>query len=155
MESFLSPLEAGLDGREEARSADPRTVASRVIPSLRVLVVDDNAHSAESLALIIDLWGYETRIAYNGSQAIELARDFRPEIVLLDIGLPGMDGYTVARVFRGELSLRSTILLAMTGYGREEDQRKAVEAGFDRHLLKPLELDVLENLLAGLAETPR
>lgn len=138
MDSFIGP---------------PRTPASG--RAQRILVVEDNADSARRLRSIIHLWGHDTRIAYDGIEAIDLAREYQPDVVLLDISLPGMDGYAVARVLREAPELHHAKILAMTGHGFEEDQRKAIEAGFDRHLLKPLELDLLEVLLSELADTLR
>jgi signal transduction histidine kinase len=114
----------------------------------RVLVIDDNINSAESLALIIKLWGHDTRVAHGGPRALEIAAAYRPEIVLLDIGLPEMDGYAVARSLRATPGLEGTLLLAITGYSRDEDRQRSREAGFDHHLVKPLDLDALEALIA-------
>jgi len=113
----------------------------------RILVVDDNLDSAESLALLLGFHGHEVRTAEDGLEAIEAALSFQPEIVLLDIGLPRMDGYEVARRLRTEPGLAGATLIAMTGYGREEDVRQALESGFDRHLVKPLDFAELETLL--------
>jgi CheY-like chemotaxis protein len=115
----------------------------------RILVVDDNFDSAESLELLLGLQGHEVRTAADGLEAIETARSFRPEIVLLDIGLPRMDGYEVARRMRAEPGLAGAVLIAMTGYGREEDVRRSMESGFDRHMVKPLDFDQLDALLRG------
>jgi CheY-like chemotaxis protein len=158
MDSFIGPQRVGLGQRGDARTDEkvPDRGGAGLPPrrSQRVLVVDDNVHSAESLALIITLWGHDTRIAFDGARAIEFAREFQPDVVLLDIGLPGMDGYAVARAMRRDPSVGQAVLLAMTGYGRDQDRREAIEAGFDLHLLKPLELEALETLLAELAESP-
>jgi PAS domain S-box-containing protein len=116
------------------------------MPSQRLLVVDDNRDSAESLAMLLEVKGREVRTAHDGVAALEAAREFRPDIVLLDIGLPGMDGFEVARRLRREHG-RQAILVALTGYGTDEDQRRSREAGFDYHLLKPVELDALLQLL--------
>jgi CheY-like chemotaxis protein len=116
-------------------------------PSFRVLVIDDNVHAAESLALIVKLWGHETRVAHSGHEALEIAVAYRPEVVLLDIGLPEMDGYTVARSRRAIPGRENALLVAITGYGRDEDRLRAREAGFDHHLVKSLDLDALETLL--------
>jgi len=118
----------------------------------RVLIVEDNADSARRLITIIHLWGHEARVVYNGAQALDVAKEYRPDVVLLDIGLPGMDGYAVARALRDDPWLKECALLAMTGYDRDEVRLKAKDVGFDRHLLKPLELDALELLLIELAE---
>ena len=113
--------------------------------SRRVLVVDDNADSAESLAMILEIRGHETRMALDGPQAIAVARDFRPEVVMLDIGLPGMDGYEVARHLRAEHD--GLLLIALTGYGQDEDRRRSQEAGFDHHLVKPVDFSVLQEVM--------
>jgi CheY-like chemotaxis protein len=114
---------------------------------LRILVVDDNADSAESLAMVLNLAGHEARTAHSGVAALKLARDFQPEAVLLDIGLPTMDGYEVARQIRASYGARPVTVIAMTGYGSEEDRRKSREAGFDIHLVKPLDLASLSRTL--------
>lgn len=115
--------------------------------SRRVLVVDDCAQSARCLAEILNLWGHETRLAYDGVEALDLARAYRPEVILLDITLPRLDGFGVARALRDDPRFLATIVIAMTGHGSEEDRSRAAEAGFDRHLLKPVDLDALEDLL--------
>jgi len=117
----------------------------------RILVVDDNVPSAECLAELIKLWGHETRLAHDGALALDSAREYRPDVILLDIELPSMDGFSIARALRRDPRFLTTILLAMTGHSSEETTREAIDAGFDRHLVKPLELDDLEDLLARLA----
>jgi signal transduction histidine kinase len=129
---------------DPAPSVETPSDKSRVF---RVLVIDDNIHSAESLALIIKLWGHDTRVAHGGPKALEIAAAYRPEIVLLDIGLPEMDGYAVARSLRATPGLDDALLVAITGYSRDEDRLRSSEAGFDHHLVKPLDLDALEALL--------
>jgi two-component system CheB/CheR fusion protein len=99
--------------------------------SARVLVVDDIPDVAESLAALLTAFGHDVRTAHDGARALEEARAFRPEIVLLDIGLPGMDGYEVARRLRGEPGLERIVLAAVSGYGQEEDRRRSTEAGFE------------------------
>ncbi len=116
----------------------------------RVLVVDDNVAAAESLSLIVKLWGHECRMVHCGLEAVQAFGVFQPEVVLLDIGLPGMDGYAVAQALQAHRGARRPVLVALTGYGREEDRARALEAGFDRHFVKPLDLDVLERFLAHL-----
>jgi CheY-like chemotaxis protein/two-component sensor histidine kinase len=114
--------------------------------SQRILVVDDNRDSAESLAMLLQVQGHEVQTAHDGLAALETARAFRPDIVLLDIGLPRMDGHEVARRLRREEG-RQAVLVALTGYGTDEDHRRSQEAGFDYHLVKPVELDALYQLL--------
>jgi CheY-like chemotaxis protein len=125
--------------------------SKRALPgsSRRVLVVDDNVDSAETAAMLLQLWGHEVRSVHDGPSAISLAASFRPEVVLLDIGLPGMDGYDVARRVREIPGLEKVTVMAMTGYGHEGDRRRALEGGFDRYLVKPLEPNVLQRLIAS------
>jgi two-component system CheB/CheR fusion protein len=120
-------------------------------PPRRVLVVDDNVDAAESLLMLLRVRGHEVRVAYDGSAAIDAARRFRPEVVLLDIGLPGISGYEVARRLRREPGLEGTVLVALTGYGQEKDRQQSQEAGFDAHLTKPADPAALEKLLALIA----
>jgi DNA-binding response OmpR family regulator len=113
----------------------------------RILVVDDNRDSAESMAMFLQLCGHETRVAHDGRSALDVEHEYQPAIVLLDIGLPGMNGYDVAREIRAARG-DSVLLIAMTGWGQEEDRRRARESGFDHHLTKPVNIDVLNNLLS-------
>ena len=113
----------------------------------RVLVVDDNHDAADTLALLLDLLGHHTRTAHDGPQALQAAAEFRPEVVLLDIGLPGMNGYEVCRRLRQEAWGRDALVVALTGWGYAEDRRQASDAGFDRHLVKPVEEAVLMKVL--------
>jgi two-component system CheB/CheR fusion protein len=117
--------------------------------SRRVLVVDDNVDAAESLATVLRIAGHEVRTTHDGGAALTAAEAFRPQVVLLDIGLPQMDGYEVARRLRARPGLEKALLVAVTGYGQEEDRCRAEEAGFDAHLVKPADLAALHRLLAG------
>jgi CheY-like chemotaxis protein len=119
-------------------------------PPRRVLIVDDNEDAANSLAMILKLGGHETASVYTAADALARAAAFRPDVVLLDIGLPGMDGYEVAQQMRELPGLRDVRLVAVTGYGRSEDRIRAREAGFDDHLVKPVEFSLLERALAGV-----
>jgi len=119
----------------------------------RILVVDDNRDSALSLAMLLNLTGNETHTAHDGLAAVEAAATFRPEVVLLDIGLPKLNGYDAARRIREQLADKNIMIVAMTGWGQEEDRRRSQECGIDHHLVKPLDLADLKVLLAGwLAE---
>jgi signal transduction histidine kinase len=125
--------------------------ASRSKPApRRVLIVDDNVDAADSLALVLDLDGHVTHSAYSAREALRLAAEFKPELILLDIGLPEMDGYEVARRVRAIPALGNVRIVALTGYGQVEDLRKAREAGFDDHLVKPVDFATLERCVAGL-----
>ena len=114
----------------------------------RVFVVDDNRDAADTLGMFLSLEGYEVRIAYDGDEAIREADDFRPEIALLDIGLPGKDGYEVARHMRREQH-GDLMLIAVTGYASDEDVARAREAGFDHHFGKPASLPALLEKIQG------
>jgi CheY-like chemotaxis protein len=116
----------------------------------RVLIVDDNEDAANSLALVLKLGGHETASVYSAAEALAQVTEFKPDIVLLDIGLPGMNGYEVAQKMRELPGLRNVRLVAVTGYGRADDRLRAREAGFDDHLTKPVEMAVLERTLARL-----
>ncbi|HSK76429.1 MAG TPA: chemotaxis protein CheB [Thermoanaerobaculia bacterium] len=131
------------DGDTAGSTAAPGATSPR-----RILVVDDNEDSAESLALLLRLRGHEVKVAYNGPEALDTAGSFYPEAVLLDIGLPGLDGYQVASRLRQRPRNAKALLVALTGYGQEDDQRLAREAGFDHHLTKPVDPQVIYELLA-------
>jgi CheY-like chemotaxis protein len=119
------------------------------------MIVDDNVDSAVSLAMLLQLQRHEVNVAHDGREAIEAVRRHRPEIVLIDIGLPGMDGHEVARRLRQEHSREKLLLVAMTGYGQEEFRRKSQDAGFDAHMVKPVDLNELQTFLARGGPTPR
>src|ERR1700760_1751005 len=116
-------------------------------PPRRVLIVDDNEDAANSLAIILQLGGHQTVSVYTAVDALQRAAVFRPDVVLLDIGLPEMDGYEVAQKMRELPGLRDVRLVAVTGYGRSDDRIRARDAGFDEHLTKPVEYAVLERTL--------
>jgi DNA-binding response OmpR family regulator len=115
----------------------------------RVLIVDDNRDAADSLALLLGLEGHEARVAYAGRPAIEVAHEFKPEVAILDLGLPDLSGYDVARLLRQDPALARVELIALTGWGQEEHRRRALEAGFDHHVTKPVDLEQLGHLLGG------
>ena len=118
--------------------------------SLRVLVVDDNIDAADTLAALLEMSGHVIRVANDGYQAIEVAQAFRPQVVFLDIGLPGMNGYEVARRLRETPGMERGILVALTGWGTREDRDRSSQAGFDHHLTKPADMAAVETLLASL-----
>ena len=113
----------------------------------RVLVVDDNTDSAESLSMLLELMGHEVRTAHDGEQALVQADAFRPDLVLMDIGMPRLDGYEAARRMRQEPWSAETVLVALTGWGQDEDKRRSEAAGFNHHLIKPVDPTALEALL--------
>jgi PAS domain S-box-containing protein len=120
--------------------------------SLRILIVDDNRDGADSLALLLRIMGNETRTACDGEQGVAGAGEFRPDVVLLDIGLPKLNGYEACRRIREESWGKSMVLIAVTGWGQEDDRRRSREAGFDRHMVKPVDPQDLVKLLAGLQQ---
>jgi PAS domain S-box-containing protein len=131
------------------RAPAPRApLAGSVRRRARVLVVDDNADNARGLELFLQLLGDDVRVAFDGASAVEAARAHRPEIVLLDIGLPGMDGYEVVRRLRAEEFGKDALIIAVSGYGQPDDLRRSREAGFDHHLVKPIDFDALMTLFA-------
>ena len=148
----LPVLPQALHGPEKAPQGLEPPASS---PSRRVLVVDDTISAAESMAELLQLNGHDVRVAYNGPKALETAAGFQPEVVLLDIGMPGMNGYQVAQQLRQLPGLEHTLLVALTGYGQEEDHRRSREAGFQHHLVKPARLSAVEELMvSGLLSQP-
>jgi two-component system CheB/CheR fusion protein len=133
-------------------TAGPAVVVAPVVAvaSVRhlVLVIEDNADSAQALQTVLELGGHEVRVASSGPEGIRIAHDLRPQVVLCDIGLPDMDGYAVANAFRTDSVLRSTFLIALTGYARPEDVARATAAGFHRHLAKPVSPERLMELIS-------
>ncbi len=115
----------------------------------RVLIADDNRDAAESLAVLLELSGHEVRVALRGQNALTLAQTFRPDVALLDIGMPDMSGYEVARALRQDPWATDVQLIALTGWGQDDDRRRALEAGFDHHLTKPVDFDQLGRLITG------
>jgi two-component system, OmpR family, response regulator len=119
--------------------------------TLRVLVVDDNADAAQVLTLLVGLWGYEARAAMDGFEALSEANEFRPDVVLCDLAMPGLDGCTVAHSLRRLAAHNGTLLVAVTAHGDEENRRKAACSGFQAHFVKPVEADDLHRLLEARA----
>jgi len=119
---------------------------------LRVLVVDDNTDVAETIAVLLSHWGHDVKSAADGPTAVEIAAAQHPDVVLLDIGLPGMSGYEVAEQIRANPALSDTVLVAMTGYGQAEDKKRSRQAGITHHLVKPVEPSLIQKVLSSLGE---
>ena len=134
-------------------SAAPTETAQLTGPSLRVLVVDDNVDTVTTLAMLVQESGHEVRTAYDGLTVVEVALDYRPNVVLLDIGLPGLNGFEVAKRLRQQPALQNAVLVAMTGYGQESDRQRSREAGFDHHLVKPGDFGKVLQILATVSES--
>ena len=122
--------------------------------SRRVLVVDDNQDAADSLAMLLGVRGEEVRIAYDGAKALEVERDFKPDVVLLDIGLPAISGYDVAERIRDKRGDK-VLIVAITGWGQEKDLRRAEDAGIDHHFTKPVDFEALVALIERAAPSRR
>jgi len=134
-------------------SADLLPDAANDAEILRVLVVDDNEASARTLGWAIEMEGYEVEVCLDGRMALDAARAFRPHVVLLDLGMPGMNGYEVCRALRGDALLGPIKIIAQTGWGDAAAKRRTAESGFDLHLVKPVNMMVLADMLALLAHT--
>ncbi|HKP29396.1 MAG TPA: ATP-binding protein, partial [Gemmatimonadales bacterium] len=138
--TVATPEEAGVDEKAPLRPA-------------RLLVVDDSVDHAESLGMLLRLMGHEVHLAASGPEALEAVATFRPDVALIDIGLPGMNGYDVARRIREQRKYRGIVLVAQTGWGQEEDRLRSKSAGFDHHLVKPVSRDAVESILKGRKRT--
>ena len=132
------------------KTSDDGEEQRRRLPTLRILVVDDNRDAADSLAMMLEIMGNDVRTAYDGEEAVRAAGEFRPDVVLLDIGLPKLNGYEACRRIREQPWGKNMVLIALTGWGQEEDKPADQEAGFDHHMVKPVDPPALMKLLAGL-----
>ncbi|HEV7392494.1 MAG TPA: response regulator [Burkholderiales bacterium] len=135
-----------------APTRDAMVAEPAVASSLRILVVDDNQDSACSMTLLLELQGHEVQVAHAGQVALRMAQESTPDVILLDIGMPGMNGYEVARHLRSQAAFADTLLVAVTGYGRASDVKQTESAGFDHHLVKPIDYDKLQSLLAARSQ---
>ncbi|MFI5398062.1 MAG: response regulator [Candidatus Binatia bacterium] len=123
--------------------------------ALRVLVVEDNEDVARSIAMLLELWGHKAQVVHEAQSALNAAETHHPEVVLMDIGLPGMDGYQIAKQLRQQQGGEKVVLVALTGFGEDEDRRRSSEAGFNHHLVKPVDPDVLQQFLSNLVSSCR
>ena len=153
---FDHPFHAPFDHALNIDFADPSSGPTpEVVPAVgrRILVVDDNTDSADLLLVLLERLGNEVRAAYDGEAGVLEAAEFGPDVVFCDIGMPKMNGYEVARRLREQPWSRELVLVALTGWGQEDDRKKSAAAGFDFHLVKPVDPSALKQLLAGLAQT--
>jgi CheY-like chemotaxis protein len=127
----------------------PVTVPQGAGPALRLLLVDDSVDAATAMSLLLESDGYDVRIAHEAVHALEIAAQFEPEIVLLDLGLPGMDGFQLAQEMRKRAATANALLIAVTGYGQAADRQRTHEAGFDHHLVKPVSSDEIQRVIAS------
>jgi CheY-like chemotaxis protein/two-component sensor histidine kinase len=137
-------------GQEQTAALPAGNGLGRVQQMQRILVVDDNADAADSLGALLQMLGADVRVAHDGKAALETFADFHPRAVLLDLGMPGMDGYEVARRIQERKDAGETVLIALTGWGQEQDRRRSSQAGFQHHLVKPANIEALQTLLGGL-----
>lgn len=137
---------------QEPPANRPETRPNAVLAPRRVLVVDDNRDAAQSLGMLLKLLGTEVHVAYSGADALQAIGSFQPDVVLLDIGMPDMDGYEVARRIRQQRDFEHVTLIALTGWGQDEDRNRSQLAGFDRHLIKPADVNVLQTLFVSLQQ---
>jgi signal transduction histidine kinase/CheY-like chemotaxis protein len=144
--AFCLPAEDVAD--DEGRPAD---ASAEAMPPLRLLLVDDNVDAVESLAMLLQGAGHDVDIAYDARSALRMIDERQPDLAFLDIGLPEMDGYALAREIRSRSHLRNVVLIALTGYGKPEDRQRAIEAGFDHHLVKPAGMTELDRILRQAA----
>ena len=140
----------------EAPQATTSSASSTPAPQVtrKVLVADDNEDAALSLSMLLQMMGHETRVAHDGRAAVEVAEAFRPDVALLDIGMPHLDGYQAVHMIAARPWAHSTLLVALTGWGQEADRERAKGAGFHVHLTKPVDPDVLRDLLAAKDRPP-
>jgi len=122
---------------------------TQVAPPRRIVIADDNEDSAQSFAMLLSFSGHEVKVAHDGAEALDTLRSFRPDVAFLDIGMPGLTGYEVAQAVRAEPWGRKVTLIAVTGWGQPDDMRRAHTAGFDRHLVKPIDPDEVDRLLVS------
>ena len=147
---FMVRFPAGAP-RPESLEAETETEGLSSDVGIKILVVDDNRDAADTCAMLLEASGHHVQTAYTGRQALELARTFHPHALLLDIGLPDIDGYKLARQIRATVWGRSAVLVAVTGWGQEEDRLRAVGAGFDQHLVKPIAAEMVESIVQSVA----
>jgi CheY-like chemotaxis protein len=162
-EGSVSAYSAGPDSGSEfivrlpIVKSEPRSKQSQfsggsgqVLPSHRILVVDDNIDAATTLATLLKFLGADVQLAHDGPAALTGIEKYRPDVILLDIGMPGMDGFEVAKRIRQQPEFNHVTLIALTGWGQEDDRRRTLEAGFDHHLIKPADIVALQGLLVSL-----
>ncbi len=126
----------------------PKEAAAGKSVARRILLADDDVDGAETLAIVLRMAGHDVQVAHDGPSTLKIAAAFRPDVIFLDVGMPGMDGFETARQLRQNVGLDSALLVALTGYGREEDRQRAEEAGFDHFLVKPTPPKLLTDIAA-------
>ena len=154
--SFQLRLPIAESAPAPSRAAEPSSsVSLQDDAALKVLVVDDNFDVAQTVGWMIETIGHEYRLVHEGELAVQTAQEYRPDAILLDINMPGMDGYAVCRALREQTLFNDTVIIAQTGWGQTQARTDAGESGFDHHLVKPVNMDRLEQLLAGILSVRR
>jgi CheY-like chemotaxis protein len=163
LHSFNMPLDVVSAEQKLFPTIDAGTIESKATPmkklqlcssleKKRILVVDDNENCAKTMGWMLELmFGHEVQVAYNGASAIAIAKSFIPDLILLDIGMPGMNGYEICQAMRQEPSLKNAMIVAQTGWGQKEHHERSKDAGFNSHIVKPVTPDVLQEVLSSLA----
>ncbi len=149
------PARAAVPAESPGMATSALAIPAPAAPSRRILVADDNEDSAVTLSMMLEVIGNDVRVARDGQEAVEMAAEYQPDVILLDIGMPRMNGYDACRAIRAQAWASGAYLVALTGWGQEEDKNRALEAGFDRHLVKPVEPKLLETLVSSLPVRPR
>jgi CheY-like chemotaxis protein len=144
-----------VQARQASVAAFTRAETNDLQEHRRILVVDDLAPSAETLMTLLEMEGFEVRVAHEGLTALQIAQEFRPDVVLLDIGLPGMNGFEVASRLRSQPESAHALLIALTGYGEAESRLRSAQAGFDFHMVKPADVNLLLSMIADPEATRR
>ncbi|QJW84413.1 response regulator [Ramlibacter terrae] len=144
------PLAEGSTAVEEGAPATPQ--AAKAVGSMRIPVADDNQDAAETLSMLLQVMGHEVRCVHDGEAAVDMLREFDAELVLLDIGMPKLNGYETCRAMRAASDGAARTIVAVTGWGQPKDLQLSSDAGFDRHIVKPIGLDAINELIAGRAE---
>jgi CheY-like chemotaxis protein len=153
--TIILPGQPARPAQEEAPPAPAAAKAPPAAQTSRILVVDDLMASAETLMTLLEMEGFEVQVANEGQAALRIAREFRPDVVLLDIGLPGMNGFEVAHQLRSQPASRDALLIALTGYGEAESRSRSAQAGFDFHMVKPADVNLLLSMIANPGEARR
>jgi CheY-like chemotaxis protein len=152
---FIVRLPLSHQATSQPHTAAEAPTSSPMLATCRVLVVDDLRDSADSLAKVLEAMGHQVRVAYDGRQAVMVAEQFRPDVALIDLGMPDVDGYEVCRRIRAQAWGAKILLIAQTGWGQEFDRRRTQAAGFDQHLVKPLSWDAMDEILHRAATRSR
>ena len=134
---------------DDSTQLNPEEQEQDIKSNLRILIVDDNKDGASTLSMMLKILGNDTRTSYDGEDAVKAAIEFQPNVILLDIGLPKLNGYEVCRRIREQKNGHKILIIAQTGWGQDEDRQRTQDAGFDHHLVKPVDIAVLSKILAG------